>query len=229
MLRQVYLPVTVEGRPNYNGNWELAMGAYNTGEGNVDRAINRAGVASFWAIYPYIPQETRNYVPNIMAVIFIAKNPERYGFAGIPRVPPLQYSTVQVPGSVTFQLVAAATGVDIDGIRYLNPELKRDRTPPGENYVLNVPAGREKQLVAVLSRIPVSQRDSVDIALTAPGETMEQYATRLGLNLDALRQVNVGINPASASGWSGRRNCPRCRSACARTDWWRCRWACTRN
>lgn len=177
----------------YNGNWELAMAAYNTGEGNIDRAISRAGVASFWAIYPYIAQETRNYVPNIMAVIFIAKNPEHYGFGNIPRMAPLQYATVQVPGSVSFRLVAAATGVDIDAIRYLNPELKRDQTPPGENYVLNIPAGREKQFVSVLTRIPVSQRDNVDIALAAPGETLEAYATRLGLNLEALKTVNQGI------------------------------------
>ena len=51
----------------YNGDWELAMAAYNTGAGNVDRAISRAGTANFWAIYPYIAQETRNYVPNILA------------------------------------------------------------------------------------------------------------------------------------------------------------------
>ncbi len=73
----------------YNGNWELAMGAYNTGEGNVDRAIGRAGSADFWAIYPYIAQETRNYVPNILAVILIAKNPEKYGFRNVQRMSPL--------------------------------------------------------------------------------------------------------------------------------------------
>ncbi len=53
----------------YGGNWELAMAAYNSGEGNVDRAIRRAGVANFWVAYPYLPQETRNYVPNILATI----------------------------------------------------------------------------------------------------------------------------------------------------------------
>ena len=67
----------------YNGNWELAMAAYNTGAGNIDRAISRAGTANFWMIYPYIAQETRNYVPNILAAILIAKNPEKYGFKGI--------------------------------------------------------------------------------------------------------------------------------------------------
>ena len=61
----------------YNGNWELAMGAYNCGEGNVDKAIRRAGVSNFWAAYPYLPQETRNYVPNILATILIANNPQQ--------------------------------------------------------------------------------------------------------------------------------------------------------
>jgi len=65
----------------YDGNWELAMAAYNTGEGNIDRAISRAGgVKNFWVIYPYIAQETRNYVPNILATIIIANNPSQYGF-----------------------------------------------------------------------------------------------------------------------------------------------------
>jgi membrane-bound lytic murein transglycosylase D len=81
----------------YNGNWELAMAAYNTGAGNVDRAIARAGTANFWMIYPYIAQETRNYVPNILAVILIAKNPEKYGFKGIKPDTPISYDVVQVP------------------------------------------------------------------------------------------------------------------------------------
>jgi len=78
----------------YNGNWELAMAAYNTGAGNVDRGISRAGTANFWAIYPYIAQETRNYVPNILATILIAKNPEKYGFKGIRADAPMAYDVV---------------------------------------------------------------------------------------------------------------------------------------
>src|ERR1051326_1405219 len=93
----------------YNGNWELAMAAYNTGEGNIDRAISRAGTANFWMIYPFIAQETRNYVPNILAVILIAKNPEKYGFKGIKADPPMAYDVVQVPTATSLQLVADAT------------------------------------------------------------------------------------------------------------------------
>src|SRR5918993_1553128 len=77
-------------------NWELALGAYNTGEGNIDRAIARAGTKDFWAIYPYIAKETRDYVPNILAVILISKNPQKYGFRDVQRMPRIdrQYDTI---------------------------------------------------------------------------------------------------------------------------------------
>src|SRR6185503_16507733 len=126
----------------YNGNWELAMAAYNTGAGNVDRAIARAGSANFWMIYPYIAQETRNYVPNILAVILIAKNPEKYGFKGIKPDAPWSYDVVQVPTATSLQLVADATDSNVDYIRTLNPELKRDITPRGDSYNVRIPAGR---------------------------------------------------------------------------------------
>src|SRR5204862_1751861 len=75
----------------YGGNWELAMAAYNSGEGNVDRAIRRSGVTNFWVSYQYLPPETRNYVPNILATILIANTPNQYGFGHIRPAAPLRY------------------------------------------------------------------------------------------------------------------------------------------
>src|SRR4030095_8119398 len=109
---------------NRFGNWELAMGAYNTGEGNIDSPLSRAGVGDFWAISPYIAQETRNYVPNILAVILIAKNPEKYGFRNVQRMSPLAYDTVSVPSAPDLHLIAALTDTSVDNIRSLNPELR---------------------------------------------------------------------------------------------------------
>src|SRR6185436_601864 len=154
----------------YNGNWELAMAAYNTGAGNVDRAISRAGTANFWAIYPYIYQETRNYVPNILATILIAKNPEKYGFTGIRREPSLSYDIVQVPNATSLRLIADATDTSVDYVQSLNPELRRDVTPRGEAYNLRVPAGKSKQLMAVLKRVPGDRRESARVISIAPGE-----------------------------------------------------------
>src|SRR5581483_2384629 len=93
----------------YNGDWLLAMAAYNTGALNVDRAISRAGEANYWKIYPYIAQETRNYVPNILAVIMIAKNPEKYGFHGIKPEAPMSFETIPVQSATSLRLVADAT------------------------------------------------------------------------------------------------------------------------
>src|SRR4030095_13764414 len=156
----------------YNGNWELAIAAYNTGEGNIDRAISRAGTADFWVIYPYIYQETRNYVPNILATILIAKNPEKYGFKGIKPDSPMSYDRVQVASATSLQLIADATDKSIDHIKSLHHALKRDVTPRGEIYNIRVPGGRSKQLAAILKRIPGERRETARVISVAPGEDL---------------------------------------------------------
>lgn len=183
----------------YNGNWELAMAAYNTGEGNIDRAIARAGTSNYWDIYPYIPQETRNYVPNIMAVILMAKNPDKYGFKGIRPDAPLSYDVVQVPGATSLQLIADATDTSIDYIRNLNPELRRDVTPRGESYHVRVPAGRAKQFVAVLSRVPVDRRESARVISITPGEDLQAVANRTGLSVAQIQMMNGGADLKSTN------------------------------
>jgi membrane-bound lytic murein transglycosylase D len=179
----------------YNGNWELAMGAYNTGEGNVDRAIRRAGSANFWDIYPYIAQETRNYVPNILAVILIAKNPEKYGFRNVQRMAPLAYDTVSVPSATSLHLVASLTDSSVDYVRALNPELRRDMTPPGEAFHLRVPPKRGGQLVALLKRIPVDRRNQLARTVRVEaGEDLQAVAARTGTSVASLQQWNAGVD-----------------------------------
>jgi membrane-bound lytic murein transglycosylase D len=183
----------------YQGDWELAMAAYNTGAANVDRAIARAGSANFWAIYPYIYQETRNYVPNILAVILIAKNPEKYGFKGIKADPPITYDVVQVASATSLQLVADATDTNIDHIRSLNPELKRDVTPRAEPYNLRVPGGRSKTLASILKRIPAEQRDTARVISVAPGEELQNVASRTGFSAAQLQALNAGVDLKSTT------------------------------
>ncbi len=183
----------------YNGNWELAMAAYNTGAGNVDRAISRAGTANFWAIYPYIAQETRNYVPNILATILIAKNPEKYGFKGIRPESAMSYDVVQVPSATSLQLVADATDTNLDYIRTLNPELKRDVTPRGEAYNVRVPGGRAKQFVALLKRVPGERRDTARVISVAPGEDLQSVASRTGVSVSQLQAMNNGVDLKSTT------------------------------
>jgi len=183
----------------YNGNWELAMAAYNTGAGNIDRGISRAGTPSFWAIYPYIAQETRNYVPNILATILIAKNPEKYGFKGIRPDPPMAYDVVQVSNATSLQLVAEATDTSVDHIKGLNPELRRDVTPRGEAYNVRVPGGKGKQFFALLKRIPADRRETARIISVAPGEELQNVANRTGVSIAQLQAMNAGVDMKSAN------------------------------
>ena len=183
----------------YHGNWELAMAAYNTGAGNIDRAISRAGTANFWMIYPYIAQETRNYVPNILAVILIAKNPEKYGFKGIKPDAPMSYDIVRVPSATSLQLVADATDSTVDYIRALNPELKRDVTPRGDIYDVRIPAGRAKQFAALIQRISPDRRETARVISVAPGEDLQSVANRTGINVAQLQAMNNGVDLKSTT------------------------------
>src|SRR6266436_880306 len=178
----------------YNGVWLLAMAAYNTGALNVDRGISRAGVANYWQIYPYIAQETRNYVPNILAVILIAKNPEKYGFRGIRPEPPISFEPVVVSSATSLRLIADATDTSVDYIQALNPELKRDTTPRGESYSVRVPAGKGKQVASVLKRVPAERREVARVISVVPGEDLESVANRTGVSVATLQAMNSGVD-----------------------------------
>lgn len=176
----------------YGGNWELAMAAYNSGEGNVDRAIRRAGVANFWVAYPYLPQETRNYVPNILATILIANNPNQYGFGHIRPAPPLVYDRVRVPPSTNLALLAQASDTSIQYLRYLNPHLRSNTTPP-EPYVINVPTGKANEVVALFKRIPAANVTNSSVARTTTGETWQTISNRTGIAVADLIAANPGM------------------------------------
>lgn len=184
---------------HFNGDWLLAMAAYNTGQYNIDRAIARAGSANYWKIYPYIAQETRNYVPNILAVILIAKNPERYGFHGIKPEPAMSFDTVPVQSATSLRLIADATDTSVDYIQALNPELRRDTTPRGENYNLRVPAGKSKQLASLLKRVAPDRRDLARVISIAPGEDLQSVANRTGVSVAALQLMNPGVDLKSTN------------------------------
>jgi len=183
----------------YNGDWLLAMAAYNTGALNVDRAISRAGEANYWKIYPYIAQETRNYVPNILAVILIAKNPEKYGFHGIRPDAPMSFETIPVQSATSLRLIADMTDSSVDYLQSLNPELRRDTTPRGETYNLRVPAGKGKQLASLMKRVSPDNRDTARVISVAPGEDLQSVANRTGVSVATLQAMNSGVDLKSTT------------------------------
>ena len=93
---------------NQFGDWYLAMAAYNSGPGTVQSAVKRTGYADFWELYRrnVLPKETRNYVPIILAVTIMAKNPEQYGLEKIVATKPLPYDAVKIDYPIDLRLVA---------------------------------------------------------------------------------------------------------------------------
>ena len=175
----------------YNGNWELAMAAYNCGEHRVDRGIERLGSPDFWELYSrgLLPRETRNYVPNILATILIAKNPARCGFEVVPE-PALHYDLVPADGLVDLRLVADATDTSHDLMLALNPELKQGMTPPSIEYQIRVPPGKGALLEEAFGRIPPDKRASWRMVTAKAGDTFETIARRAQVDVEAVAQVN---------------------------------------
>jgi membrane-bound lytic murein transglycosylase D len=124
----------------YHGDWSLALAAYNTGEGNVDSAIARSGSRDFWRLHRsgYLAQETRNYVPAILAVVTIAKSPKKYGF-DLPPAYPLHYQTRLVASQTDLRPLAKKLKVPYGTLLDLNPELQHGITPPGK-HTIRIPA-----------------------------------------------------------------------------------------
>ena len=125
------------------GSWPLALGAYNAGGGKISRAIRRTGSRDFWKIRRtwYIRRETKEYVPRFIAATLIASHPTDYGFTAAS-VSPYTYDEVLIHKRVHLKAVAKTTGIALETLRELNPELRRSIVPTTkEGYPLKVPKG----------------------------------------------------------------------------------------
>ncbi|MDD2903231.1 MAG: transglycosylase SLT domain-containing protein [Syntrophales bacterium] len=125
------------------GSWYLAAASYNCGEGRVQKELNKSNHKNFWELSDNmcLPNETKNYVPQMIAATIIAKNPEKFGFKKVPYLPPLNIERVQVKETISLKAAAMAINVPVEEVQHLNPELLRGITPPGVSaYSLNLPA-----------------------------------------------------------------------------------------
>jgi len=177
---------------NQFGDWYLAMAAYNSGPGNVQQAVKRTGYADFWELYrrDVLPAETKNYVPIILAMTIMSKNPAQYGLDALQPDPPMKYDVVKVDYPVDLRLVAECVDVPVEQMIDLNPSLLRRTTPKDQPFELRVPEGTKEKYQAAIATIPVEKRVTWRYYKVQTGDTLAGVARKYRTTEKAIAQAN---------------------------------------
>jgi len=174
------------------GDWYLAFAAYNAGAGKIRNAISRDG-NNFWdmANGSYLRQETKDYVPKILAAAIIGHNPTKYGFRDINYQVPIDYEKVKMAGPTDLEVAAECAGVDADLVRLLNPELLQDMTPPQiPGYALKIPRGTRDRFLRKYASLSPSQRMRATEYVVQRGDSLEEIANKYGVAERDIAKAN---------------------------------------
>lgn len=184
-------------RDLYNiwGDWHLALANYNISPRGLNRAINRAGgVKDYWVAYPYLPKETRGYVPGFIATALIGLNPEEFGFQKSYNGTPYAYDVAEVEGLMPLDELAKAAGISTDELKRYNPELLRWATPPGDNYPLKLPKGVLSNFLAAYKDIPKEKRaENITMHTVSRGESLGVIARKYGTSVRNIYASNENL------------------------------------
>lgn len=176
----------------FNGDWELALASYNSGEGNVMRAVKRNQRAKkrtdFWNLK--LPSETRSYVPRLHAVAAIVENPARYGITlrSIPNRPYL--ARVPVNGQIDLAFAAYLAEISLEDIYKFNPAFNRWATDPDGPHYLMLPVDTAEVFEQRIAQFPMEERLRWERRNLGQGETMAAVAKAYGTTVDVLERVN---------------------------------------
>ncbi len=194
------------------GDWEMALASYNAGPGNVKRAMRRSGGSTFWSVYDALPKETRGYVPQFVAIIYMMHYGEDYGITPQNTQFPTVADTIQVNGYLNLQTFASLSGVTMEEIQKLNPQIINTILPEyTRDFILKVPS--EKFAVMRPDRLAIldsaSKRTTSQVMLASlaqetegsyvskrlthtvrGGETLSAIANRYGVSVNEVKRWN---------------------------------------
>ncbi|MGH8227304.1 MAG: LysM peptidoglycan-binding domain-containing protein [Steroidobacteraceae bacterium] len=190
----------------FNGDWLLAIAAYNCGETTVSQAIEhnerRHRPTDFWHLH--LPAETRAYVPKLLAMKALVESPESYGltFSPIPNKP--YFTRVKTLGQIDLRVAAEIAGVSSKVIYELNPAFHRWATDPSGPYFLLVPTDTASTFRANIVQLTPAERMPVDHYVVKRGDTLARIARHFGTQPEAIRELNDLPSAALAAGTSLR-------------------------
>ncbi|MDI7268547.1 MAG: LysM peptidoglycan-binding domain-containing protein, partial [Myxococcota bacterium] len=173
-------------------SWDLALAGFNMGYAGLERAVLKYGTNDYWTLTRLenaLPYGTRLYVPKFLAVAIAARNPDLFGLAGLELDPPRSHDVVEVRGVHRIAAMARAAGITVEEFRALNPEMRRDRTPPGEEaWPARIPRGVARQFAAALPGVEAEHR--VRRYTVRFGETIDDVAARFSTTARRIREIN---------------------------------------
>ncbi len=187
------------------GSHYLAAAAYNTGAGRVERSLGRlnlpstadtdstnVGDAAFFSLADtrMIYDETKNYVPQLIAAAILAKEPNKYGFDAPSDITPFSRDSVMVEGGTGLDLIARLADTTIEAMHELNPHLLRMITPPGELYPVRVPTGSVDKIATAYYSMAPEQRHAITVHQVRSGETVASIAKHYAVSADLIRSAN---------------------------------------
>jgi len=174
------------------GDWYLAMAAYNSGASTVQHAVERTGYADFWELYRrgVLPQETRNYVPIILAETIMLKNPGQYGLELVTAEPPQQVDQVTINYPVDLRLVAECVNTSLDHLQELNPSLLRLTTPRDQGFTLSLPAGSRERYENAIAAIPMDMRTWWRYHEVQYGDSLASIAHKYHTSTSSIAEAN---------------------------------------
>jgi membrane-bound lytic murein transglycosylase D len=185
------------------GSWYLAAAAYNAGAGRISRGLNKlpadpdsASDETFFALAGgrYLKNETRDYVPKLIAAALIAKDPNRYGFDSIPTLMPLAFDEVTVPDMTGLDVLARLADTTTATLMELNPQYFRGVTPPKREVIVRVPRGSGPTLAARYAELPARERVTFVDHVVKRGETLGEIAKRFGVSVSLITSANRGVS-----------------------------------
>ncbi len=192
---------------NQFGDWYLAMAAYNSGPGRVQSAVKRTGYADFWELYNrnVLPKETRNYVPIIVAVTIMAKNPAQYGLDSVVKDKAVPYDTIKINYPIDLRLAAECVDATTEELSDLNPSLLRLTTPKvtekDRGFDLHLPAGTADKFQLAVASIPADKRVWWRYHKVQDGETLAAVAKTYHTTPKAIAEANdLNSDSSSANG-----------------------------
>ncbi len=174
------------------GDWYLALAAYNAGERKVLNAINKTGKKDFWELIktPYLKDQTKNYVPAILAAAIISKNPEKFGFQPI-QFNPIEYEEIEINKFIDLRTIADICDCRFEELQRLNPELRRNIVPgSSEKYSLKIPKNKKEIIASKIEQLPTYRISNLRKYVVQKNDTLYKIAKKYNISAFQLAEAN---------------------------------------